>query len=96
MTDDKVWRDVPLWSADGKRIYFISDSDGSRCVWGQELNPATKRPTGTPFPVYHSHRASRSLKNLPLGGGSLAVSSSRVAFGQAELTGNIWLTNLPR
>ena len=96
VTDGKSWADVPLWSADGNRIYFTSDLDGSRCVWGQELNPATKHPTGRPFPVYHSHRASRSLKYLPLGSGSLAVSRDRVAFGQAELTGNIWMAKLPR
>jgi Tol biopolymer transport system component/DNA-binding winged helix-turn-helix (wHTH) protein len=96
VTDGKSWADVPLWSADGSRIYFTSDSDGSRCVWSQQLNPATKHPVGKPFPVYHSHRTSRSLKHLPLGGGSLAVSRNRVAFGQVELTGNIWLAKLPR
>ena len=94
-TDGDRWMGQHFWSIEGNRLYFTSDSDGSRCIWGQELNPRTKHPVNRPFAVYHSHRARRSLNYLPMGFGSLAVSRDRVAFGQAELTGNIWMAKFP-
>jgi len=96
VTDGESWVDAPIWSPDGNRLYFLSESDGFRCIWAQDLDPMTKHPVGTAVPVYHSHSAQRSLMNLTWGHGALAVSRDRVVFGQGELTGNIWMAKLSR
>jgi len=94
VSDGESWTDAWRWSMDGNRLYFLSASDGYRCLWGQEVSPATKRPAGPPFAVYHSHRARLSLMNLTWGHGALAISKDRAVFGQGELIGNLWMTRV--
>ncbi len=84
-------RDV-CWSPDGGLLYFQSERDGSRCIWAQRLDAATKRPAGEPFPVVHFHHARRSLaalSNASLVGLSAVPGRLILSFG--ELTGNIWM-----
>ena len=76
------------WSPHGDRIYFISERDGFSCMWQQPMDPATKRPLGSPSPVHHFHHA-RSL----LGG--MSVARDKAAFAIAETTGNLWMSELP-
>jgi serine/threonine protein kinase len=91
VTDGKSWDDKPRWSPDGDLVYFISQRDGFRCIWYQRLDPATKQPRGSPSPIYHLHRARRSMMNVSLGPLSIAVARDKVVFSLGELTGNIWL-----
>ncbi|MDA2937501.1 serine/threonine-protein kinase [Acidobacteria bacterium AH-259-A15] len=79
------------WSPDGNRLYFLSDRDGFRCIWGQRLDPATKRPVGSPLDIYHFHEIRRSLMNVSPGLIGLSVARDKVAFAMQELTGNIWM-----
>jgi Tol biopolymer transport system component/predicted Ser/Thr protein kinase len=79
------------WSPDGNLLYFLSDQDGSLCIWAQRLAPATKRPFGPPFAVYHFHGRRRSLSVLPFGYG---LAPDKLYFGLQETTGNIWLAEL--
>jgi len=39
------------WSPDGSLLYFFSERDGFRCIWGQKLDPTSKTLLGAPFPV---------------------------------------------
>jgi eukaryotic-like serine/threonine-protein kinase len=82
------------WSPDGNLLYFFSERDGFRCIWAQRLEPANKRPVGSPFAVYHSHDRRRSLKNVGLLQLSMSVSPNQIVFPLGELTGNIWITEL--
>ena len=82
--------DKPRWSADGT-LYLVSDRDGFRCIWGQRIDPRSLTLTGQVFPAYHSHRARRSMKDLPFNVFSLSVSAGQLFFIQPEHTGNIWL-----
>ena len=94
VTDGSTFDDKPRWAPDGKLIYFTSDRDGFRCIWAQRFDPATKQPLGAPLPLYHSHSARRSLQNtgvLPL---EISVARDKIVFNMAELTGNIWMTDL--
>jgi eukaryotic-like serine/threonine-protein kinase len=50
----------PFWSPDGRLLYFLSHRDGSRCVWAQPLDYATKQPVGLPISVLHIHSAAPS------------------------------------
>jgi WD40-like Beta Propeller Repeat len=42
------------WSPDGNLLYFMSERDGSHCLWAQRLD-AAKRPQGQPFEVQPFH-----------------------------------------
>ena len=76
------------WSPDGNLLYFLSAQDGSLCIWAQRLEPATKRPLGPAFAVYHFHGQRRSLNVLPFGYG---MAPDKLYFGLQETTGNVWL-----
>jgi Tol biopolymer transport system component/DNA-binding winged helix-turn-helix (wHTH) protein len=84
-SDGQAWDDEVRWSADGARLYFISDRDGFHCLWGQDLDAVTKERVGSPFAVYHAHGAKLSLRNV-------AVSRERIWISQREFKGNIWMT----
>jgi hypothetical protein len=79
----------PQWAADGSTIYFVSSRDGFSCIWGQRLDPVSKKPTGAPFAVYHAHTSRRSLTNGF--NEDLSVTANRIAFVLAEQTGSIWM-----
>jgi hypothetical protein len=81
------------WSPDGNLLYFLSERDGFRCIWGQKVEATSKRPLGAPFPVYHSHDPRRSIRNVPLYLLCMSVSSHQIVFPMGELTGNIWITD---
>jgi Tol biopolymer transport system component len=90
---DGFFDDKPRWSPDGSMIYFLSDRDGSFCLWLQRVNPATNAPIGAPVPVYHFHSGRRSIENMGAPLADIAVSRDGVIFPQAELKGNIWMTS---
>jgi hypothetical protein len=58
------------------------------------LDPGTKRPTGTPFPVYHFHGARQSMTNLFPGTAANAVARDKIGYISIERTGNIWMMKL--
>jgi Tol biopolymer transport system component len=92
LTDSTSTARGPAWSPNGNLLYFTSDRDGFHCIWAQQLVPATKRPDGQPFAVYHVHNTRRALHNIssPRQFGLSAV-SGRLVFANAEITGNIWM-----
>jgi Tol biopolymer transport system component len=80
---------VPFWSRDGNLVYFLTNLDGSQCFYGQRLDPATKRPVGDPFPLYHFHQ---SRLRLPPGanmGG--VILPDRLIIASQEISSNIWI-----
>ena len=81
--------EAKAWSPDGKMVYVYSFRDGYGCIWAQRLDPATKRPIGAPFAVFHSHNARRSLANQE--DLQVFVGRDKMVFSMGERTGNIWL-----
>ncbi len=73
-----------IWSPDGRLVYTISQRDGHRCIWAQRLDPATRRPVGAPFAVFHHHSASLSLSYF-----NIRRDQIELTFG--ERTGTIWM-----
>jgi WD40-like Beta Propeller Repeat len=94
VASDQHWNDKPRWSPDGNRIYFVSDRDGSACLWSQPLEPQTKTPVGRPQDLYHIHQVRRSMLNVGIGLMDIAVAPDKIVFNMGEITGNIWMTNL--
>jgi len=91
---DGRWDDKPRWSPDGNILYFVSEQDGFRCIWANRLDPATKRPSAAPFPIFHAHEARRSLMNLGWGDLQISVARDKIVFNLSERTGNIWTMKL--
>jgi Tol biopolymer transport system component/DNA-binding winged helix-turn-helix (wHTH) protein len=91
VTDGQFSDDKPRFSPDGKLLYFTSDRDGFMCLWAQRLEPATKRPSGAPFPVRHFHSARLSMAGVLLQWHDISVARDRIVLNLAELTGNIWM-----
>jgi predicted Ser/Thr protein kinase len=88
------WLTSPRWSPDGDRLYYMAVHDGFFCVFVQALDPASKKPRGEPFAVFHAHRNPwRMMAPRWLYG--VAVSRRRLVFGGVEMTGNILVAKLP-
>jgi serine/threonine protein kinase len=81
----------PAWSPDGATIYFLSERDGFRCIWAQRVNPATKQPSGDPFPVGHFHAATRSMVPSTTNWLSLSAAPGMLVFNLVDVSGNLWL-----
>jgi hypothetical protein len=96
VTDGRGMERYADWSPDGNTLYFLSERDGFRCSRAQRLEPASKRPMGPQFDIYHSHHARLSLMNIldPVGAG-FHVAVDKAVFAIEERTGNIWMTEIP-
>jgi len=82
----------PYWAPDGRRLFFISDRDGFRCIWGRDIDPHTGRPAGPAVPIAHFHHA-RELLGSPVptpGAIGLTATADALVFTVAESTGNLW------
>ncbi len=69
----------PVWSADGRYLYYVSDRSGSMNVWRLPIDEATGEPQGEPEPVTSS---SQSL-------GLLSLSGRRIAYATDEGKSNL-------
>jgi eukaryotic-like serine/threonine-protein kinase len=98
ITDGKYVERDPAWAPGGGLLYYLSESDGFRCIWARRLDPSSKEPTGDPFPVEHFHSVRRSL--APFGNGGyligLSIAADRMVFSLTGLKGNLWLQEAKR
>jgi Tol biopolymer transport system component/predicted Ser/Thr protein kinase len=96
ITDGSTKEESPKWSPDGNWIYTFSNRDGFDCIWANPVDSQTKRPSGKPVAVFHSHGSRLSLRNANQISREMSVAMNRIVFNQGEITGNIWLTEIPR
>jgi serine/threonine protein kinase len=80
---------TPNWSRDGGLVYFFTNLDGFRCLYGQRLDRDTKRPVGDPFPVQHFH--SGRFRLLAAAAAGPAVLSDGFIFALSAYSSNVWL-----
>jgi eukaryotic-like serine/threonine-protein kinase len=82
----------PTWSPDGRRLFFISDRDGFRCIWARDIDPATGHPVGPARPIAHFHHTRELLRGPQPSPGSigLTATNSALIFTVARSTGNLW------
>jgi eukaryotic-like serine/threonine-protein kinase len=90
ITTDDVFAQVVGWSPDGKKLYYVSDRDGFRCLWAQRVEEMTKKPAGLPFEVYPIHRP---FAHPVLKPGALEAGMSRDNFilSMGEMRADIWM-----
>jgi hypothetical protein len=81
------------WSRDGKTVYFTSNRDGSNCLWAVQLDVATKKPIGEPFPVRHFHASPRQYSDAvwPM----FSVGPDRIAISLEQVRSDLWMMQLP-
>ena len=91
VTNGATLDSTPRWSPDSNSLYFRSARDGYICLWGQRLDPKTKRPLGEAEPVYHLHGARRSISSVPPSLLEISVARDKIVFPMGERTGNIWM-----
>jgi hypothetical protein len=93
ITDGPATESEPVWSPDGRTIFYLSDQDNFRCVYGQHMNPETAQPTGSVFAVFHAHKADRFIGSPTGQSGDIGLSASRDSLVLMMTTrqGNIWL-----
>lgn len=79
------------WAPDGQQLFFVSEDDGSRCIWTQRLDVRSKRPVGAAYAVQHFHHLAMSLFQVPRNRLTLAVSHDKVFHNLSHMFGGIWL-----
>ena len=96
ITDGSTKEESPKWSPNGNWIYSFSNRDGFDCIWATPVDPRTKGPSGNAVAVFHSHGSRVSLRNANQISRELSLAINRIVFNQSEITGNIWMTEIPR
>ena len=78
------------WSHDGSLLYFFSSRDSFPCIWGQRLNPVTKRPVGEPFAVHHFHR----YQLYPSWLRTFAVTGDKLTVFLGSSASSVWMLEM--
>ncbi len=97
VTDDAAADWAPVWSPDGRYLYFASDRGGSMGIWRIGIDEGSGQATGAPEPVAVGVDVSMDLPHLTADGASLifrsmvtSVNPAAIAFDPAtERAGNV-------
>src|SRR5262249_15489206 len=74
---------APVWSPDGRFLYFASDRGGSMGIWRIAIDEATGRSGGAPEPVAAGVDVSMDLPHLSADGSSLVFRSMNMSVNPA-------------
>jgi Tol biopolymer transport system component len=81
VTDKDGWADKPVWSNDGRTLFYNSRRDGFRCIWSQRIKSDMSGPDGGPKAILHLHKPTFTLSHY-----------SNTALGLAGAAGSLFLT----
>ncbi|MBM3285677.1 MAG: hypothetical protein FJY81_07365, partial [Candidatus Aminicenantes bacterium] len=90
LADADYYLGSPVWSPNGRWLFYLSEKHGQTSLNAQELDPRTKQPVGEEREVYVSPE-SRFMLNFPKGNGAIGIAADRIIFSVTELSGNIFL-----
>jgi len=85
--------DRPRWSGDGRTIFYLSNRDGSSCVWGQHFDPRTGK-TGPPFAAMHYHNPHFSPRVVVERTVNLSVAGDTIYLNVGEINTSVWIGKL--
>jgi len=91
ITELKYFDANPVFSRDGKTLYFNSDRDGFTCLWAVRLDLATKKPVADPYPVKHFHGSPLHYSWYPV----FDVGPDRIIISLEQVQSDLWMTQLP-
>jgi serine/threonine protein kinase/Tol biopolymer transport system component len=81
VTDDPFLNWDPVWSPDGKYLYYASDRGGSMNLWRVPIDEATGKVMGKPEPIPTPSQASSQM--------SIDRSGTRIAYATSEGRSNL-------
>jgi len=84
----------PVWSGDGRTIFYLSKRDGFWCVWGQGFDPDHGQIVGKPFPVHHFHDLKLSPMEISESEFNLSAFGDSLYMNVVETGGTIWVGRL--
>jgi Tol biopolymer transport system component len=88
----------PAWTADGKRILFLSNRDGHLCLWAQPVDLSRGEPVEDSFAVEHLHAAGRSIRlraGVPYRTLGPVARRNQVYLSVEQWRSNIWSLRVP-
>jgi serine/threonine protein kinase/Tol biopolymer transport system component len=81
----------PAWGPEGSTLYFLSERDGSRCIWAQRVDTGTRQPLGDAFAAHHMHQVRYSLGPVDVASIGLSLASGQLFYASSDVQSNIWL-----
>ena len=90
MTDGAAFDDKPRWGPDGRVLYYVSDRDGVKNVWGRRFDRTKGIPVGEAFSVT-SFRSPQFLISPQAVQMDIAITATRLMIPMSESRGDIWM-----
>jgi Tol biopolymer transport system component/DNA-binding winged helix-turn-helix (wHTH) protein len=90
LTDGAAFDDKPRWGPDGRILYFVSNRDGVKNVWGRRFDNTTGSPVGDPFPVT-AFRSPQFLISPQAVQMDIAITATHLLIPMSESRGDIWM-----
>ncbi len=87
IAEGKYFDDKPVWSQDGKTIYFLSNRGGFPNVWGVSYDPSQGRATSAPFRVTSFESPGLTVHYYS----NISLSRDRLVLPVTEVSGDIWM-----
>ena len=91
VAEDRRHLGSPAWSPDGRLLYYVSQRDGSPCVWAQPTAPDGEA-TGSASAILHLHSGNGVWGRQT----SIGVTADRLFLLTQEVKGDIWSIELER
>lgn len=90
MTDGAAFDDKPRWGPDGRVLYYVSDRDGVKNLWGRRFDNTSGTPVGEPFPVtsFRSPQFVISPQSVQM---DIAITATHLMLPMSESRGDIWM-----
>jgi Tol biopolymer transport system component len=80
ITPGKAFNNNPVWSSDGKQLFFISDRGGSSDIWWIPVD-ASGKPAGSPVSL---------TTGVGIGAIALSTDGKKIAYTKVFERSNIW------
>jgi dipeptidyl aminopeptidase/acylaminoacyl peptidase len=96
ITDEPFDGDRARWSSDGKTVFYLSNRDGSLCIWARHFEPKTGKVQGPAFAVVHFHNSRISPETVMPNSFELSVGGDTVYLNLGEVSASIWTGVLKR
>ena len=93
VAEDRRHLGSPGWSPDGRLLYYVSQRDGSPCIWAQPIAP-DGRLAGPAIAALHLH-SGIGVFALGIGTG-IGVTTDRLFLLTHEVKGDVWSIELER
>jgi eukaryotic-like serine/threonine-protein kinase len=89
VAEDRRYLGSPAWSPDGRLLYYVSQRDGSPCVWAQPVAPEG-RLAGPAGAALHLHSGRGAFGRDT----TIGVTADRLFLLTAEVKGDVWSVEL--